>query len=76
MTIDEQGNIYTTNTGGVTVFNKQGEQIDQIPIAENWTGNVCFCGKNRDKLFITASKSVYIVDMKVKGAYWYNKICE
>ena len=69
MTLDELENIYITNKEGVTVFNKKGQQIDQIPIDEPWTANVCFCGKNRDKLFITASGSVYIINMKVKGAY-------
>ncbi len=69
ITLDELGNIYVTNSDGVTVFDKEGNQIDQIPIPENWTANVCFGGKNRDKLFITASKSVYLLDMKVKGAY-------
>lgn len=69
MTLDQRGNIYITNADGVTVFNKEGQQIDQIPIPEDWTANVTFGGKERNKLFITASKSVYLVDMKVKGAY-------
>jgi gluconolactonase len=69
MTLDERGNIYITNADGVTVFDKEGQQIDQIPIPEDWTANVTFGGKERNKLFITASKSVYLVDMKVKGAY-------
>ena len=67
MTIDNQGNFYISNEKGITVFNSKGEQIEQIPIDEKWTANVCFGGKNLDKLFITASKSVYIIDMKVKG---------
>ena len=67
MTIDNRGNIYISNEAGITVFNKKGEQIEQIPIHEKWTANVCFGGKNLDKLFITASKSVYIIDMKVRG---------
>ena len=69
MTLDQHGNIYITNADGVSVFNKEGQQIDQIPIPEDWTANVTFGGKERNKLFITASKSVYLVDMKVKGAY-------
>lgn len=67
MTIDNQGNIYISNEAGITVFNKKGEQIERIPIGEKWTANVCFGGKKRDKLFITASKSVYVIDMKVRG---------
>lgn len=68
MTLDEKGNVYLTGKG-VTVFNKAGEQIEHIAINEPWTANVCFGGANRKKLFITASKAVYTVDMTVKGAY-------
>ena len=66
MTIDNEGNIYLTGKG-VTVFNKDGKQIEHIDIPESWSANVCFGGKNRDQLFITASKAVYTVPMKVKG---------
>lgn len=66
MTIDNKGNIYLTGKG-VTVFNKKGEQIAHIPIDENWTSNVCFGGKNKDMLFITAMGAVYGLKMKVKG---------
>ncbi len=66
MTIDNRGNIYLTGKG-VTVYNPEGKQIEHIDIPANWTANVCFGGKQRDKLFITASESVYILDMQVKG---------
>ena len=68
MTIDIEGNIYLTGRG-VTVFNPEGKQIEQIPIPEGWTANVCFGGKDRDTLFITASDSLYAVKMRVKGVY-------
>jgi len=67
MTIDNKGNIYLAGKG-VTVYSPEGTQIEHIDIPEPWTGNICFGGKHRNKLFITASKSVYILDMKVKGA--------
>ena len=67
MTMDNQGNIYLTGRG-VTVFNPKGEQILQIPIKAGWTANVCFGGKNRDILFITASEYLYSLKMNVKGA--------
>jgi len=66
MTIDSEGNIYLTGKG-VTVFDRTGQQIEQIPVAESWTGNVIFGGKVRDLLFITASKSVYGLKMRVEG---------
>lgn len=67
MTLDEQGNLYLTGQG-VTVFDKTGKQIEKIAVPENWTGNICFGGKERRTLFITASKSLYGLSMRVKGA--------
>jgi gluconolactonase len=67
MTIDELGNIYLTGKG-VSVYNKDGEKIEQIDVPENWTANITFGGKDKKTLFITASKSVYTLQMNVKGA--------
>ena len=66
MTIDNKGNIYLTGNG-VTVYDPAGKKIAYIPVPARWTGNVCFGGKERNKLLITASKSVFVLDMKVKG---------
>ncbi|MFY7908780.1 MAG: SMP-30/gluconolactonase/LRE family protein, partial [Emticicia sp.] len=66
MTIDKKGNVYVTGKG-VSVFDKNGTQIEQIETKEPWTANVTFGGKDRKTLFITASKSVYTLKMKVKG---------
>lgn len=66
MTIDEKGNVYLTGKG-VFVFNSQGEQIEHIAINEPWTANVTFGGRDFKTLFITASKSVYTLKMRVKG---------
>ena len=66
MTIDNEGNVYLTGKG-VTVFNKEGKQISHIDVAENWTANVCFGGKDMKTLFITASKGFYSIKMRVNG---------
>lgn len=66
MTLDNKGNVYLTGDG-VTVFNKRGKQIEHIKIDERWTANVCFGGKDQQTLFITAMKSLYTLEMKVKG---------
>jgi gluconolactonase len=66
MTIDSAGNVYLTGHG-VTIFDPAGVQILHIPIPEDWTGNLCFGGTDRHTLFITASKSVYTVAMRVHG---------
>jgi gluconolactonase len=66
MTLDSEGNVYLTGKG-VTVFDRAGKQIAQIPVQEAWTGNVCFGGKDGHTLFITASKGLYSLQMRVKG---------
>jgi gluconolactonase len=66
MTIDDRGNIYLTGRG-VTVFDSTGKQIEHIDVQEPWTANVCFGGKDRQTLFITASKNFYGLRMQVKG---------
>lgn len=66
MTIDNEGAIYLTGKG-VTIYSPEGKLLEHIPIAEDWTANVCFGGKKNDVLFITASKSIYTLQMKVTG---------
>ncbi len=51
----------------MTVYNREGKKIEHIAVPAKWTANVCFGGKEKNKLFITASEAVYILDMKVKG---------
>jgi len=65
MTIDNEGNIYLT-TSAVVVYNKKGEKIEIIEIPER-PANVCFGGKDKRTLFITARTSLYSVRMRVKG---------
>lgn len=66
MTLDEKGNLYLTGTG-VTIFDKSGRQIGYIAVPENWTANVCFGGRDRKSLYITASKGLYRIRMNFKG---------
>ena len=67
MSIDNQGNVYLTNKT-VSVFDKTGKKIASIEVPES-PSNVCFGGKKRNILFITARTSVYTLKMKVKGVY-------
>jgi len=66
MTIDSEGNVYLTGKG-VPVFDKTGKKIEHIDVPERWTANVCFGGKDRRTLFITASQGLYAIRMRVKG---------
>lgn len=66
MTIDSEGNLYLTGNG-VTIFDKEGNKLGNIAVPENWTANVCFGGKDRKTLFITASSGLYLIRLKVRG---------
>lgn len=65
MTIDNMGNVYLTS-GRVWVYNPKGELIEEIEVPES-PANICFGGKKRNILFITARKGVYTLKMNVKG---------
>lgn len=66
MTLDERGNVYLTGNG-VNVYSPNGQPIAHIPVPEKWTGNLCFGGRDRRLLFITASEGIYVLPMQVKG---------
>jgi gluconolactonase len=72
---DEDGNIWSSagwvgaGYDGVHVFEpKQGKRIGQILLPEICS-NVCFGGTKRNRLFMTASQSLYAVYVETKGAH-------
>ncbi len=67
MTLDREGNLYLTGKAGVTVYDREGQKREVISIPQGWTANVCFGGKDRKTLFVTASDSLYTVAMRVAG---------
>jgi gluconolactonase len=66
MTLDQRGNLYLTGQG-VTVYDPSGKKIAHIPVPEKWTANLCFGGKDKKELFITASTGLYVLPMRVRG---------
>ena len=65
MTLDERGNVYLTK-GTVAVYSPAGRKILDIEVPEA-PANVCFGGKDRKTLFITARKGLYALRMAVRG---------
>lgn len=72
---DEDGNIWSSagwvgdGYDGVHVFEPtQGKRIGQILLPEICS-NVCFGGTKRNRLFMTASQSLYAVYVETKGAH-------
>ena len=65
MTIDQNGNVYLC-FGKVLVFDSRGQKTGEIELPEAPT-NICFGGKKRNILFVTARTSVFTLKMRVKG---------
>ena len=65
MVLDSQGNVYLTS-GKVLIFDSKGEKTGEIELPE-MPSNICFGGRERNILFITARTSVYTLKMQVKG---------
>ena len=67
MTLDTDGNLYTTSSG-VLIFDREGKHVQTIEVPESWTANVCFGGADRQTLFITAKTGFYSIRMNTRGA--------
>jgi gluconolactonase len=70
---DVDGNIWASagwvgkGYDGVHIFSPEGQRIGQIVLPEICS-NVCFGGPKRNRLFMTASQSLYAVYTEAQGA--------
>jgi gluconolactonase len=65
---DTDGNIWAGARPGVQVFAPDGASIGMIRLPET-CANVCFGGEKRNRLFMTASQSLYAVHVETTGAH-------
>jgi gluconolactonase len=65
---DVLGNIWAGANPGVLVMAPDGEPIGMIRLPEV-CANVCFGGAKRNRLFMTASQSLYSVYLAIPGAH-------
>ncbi len=71
MRVDIYGNLWCAWAGGegedgVAVFAPDGDMIGRILLPER-CANVCFGGRKRNRLFMTASQSVYSLFVETQG---------
>ena len=68
MTLDKAGNVYLTTNGkqAVDIFSPAGELLESIGVPQQ-PSNLCFGGKDRNQLFITARTSIYRVELNAQG---------
>lgn len=64
--LDQDGNIWTSAGDGVHCISPDGELLGKILIPEV-VSNVCFGGRVKHQLFITASTSVYMISLNRSG---------
>jgi gluconolactonase len=65
---DVDGNIWAGARPGVQIIASGGERIGMIRLPET-CANVCFGGPRRNRLFMTASQSLYAVYVQTLGAH-------
>jgi gluconolactonase len=65
---DADGNIWAGARPGVQIIAPTGERIGMIRLPEN-CANVCFGGPRRNRLFMTASQSLYAIYVQTVGAH-------
>ena len=64
---DTGGNLWASGSGGVHCYSREGELLGRILVPEP-AANVEFGGPKRNRLFITATTSLYSIYLTVNGA--------
>lgn len=67
--LDSDGNLWSSAADGVHCINPSGELIGKVLVPE-LVSNVCFGGRSKHQLFITASTSVYMISLNRQGVQW------
>ena len=63
---DSDGNLWSSAADGVHCINPSGSRIGKILVPEI-VSNICFGGRARHQLFITATTSVYAISLNRNG---------
>jgi gluconolactonase len=64
--VDTEGNLWTSTKAGVNVYAPEGELLGKIRVPEA-VANLTFGGPKRNRLFITATTSLYSVFVNARG---------
>ena len=65
--LDTEGNLWSSAGDGVHCIGPDGRRLGRILVPER-VSNICFGGRAKNRLFITATTSVYSVVLNRKGA--------
>ncbi|MHC5596630.1 MAG: SMP-30/gluconolactonase/LRE family protein [Nostoc sp.] len=72
--VDEHGNVFTSSQDSVQIYAPDGTRLGKIIVPET-SANLTFGGKEsdslsgtlRERLFITAGHSLYVIDLNTRG---------
>ena len=67
MRVDSDGNLWSSAADGVHCFAPAGELLGKILVPET-VSNICFGGRGKHRLFITATTSLYAISLNRSGA--------
>lgn len=67
--MDTDGNLWSSAGDGVHCLAPDGHLMGKIPVPET-VSNLCFGGRAKHRLFITATTGLYSVVLNRKGAQW------
>ncbi len=65
--VDVLGSVWTSAQDGIHVVAPDGRRLGRLPVPER-TSNCVFGGPTGDRLFITASSSLYAIDIATRSA--------
>ena len=63
---DQNGYLYTSSADSIQVYTEDGTRLGKILVPEK-IANCAFGGPDKNRLFITASSSLYVIDLNTRG---------
>jgi gluconolactonase len=69
MRVDSDGNLWSSAGDGVHCISPEGELLGKILVPEI-VSNICFGGRAKHRLFITATTGLYAVVLNRQGIQW------
>ena len=67
--LDTDGNVWSSAADGVHCISPDGTLLGKILVPE-LVSNVCFGGRAKHQLFITATSSIYAISLNRQGCQW------
>jgi gluconolactonase len=67
--VDSDGNLWSSARDGVHCLSPEGDLLGKILVPET-VSNLCFGGRAKHRLFITATTSLYAITLNRRGVQW------